>query len=118
MSLIPDYQTTTIPPAKEFADSIIDDFDRELQRRIFMHKAMFRKFWQTPGLLPQDIFDAMGIHAALFLQLGSKDLADIASSLALSGQSLDDYIKQAEYTPPFKIIINNDGTVTIGKPIV
>jgi hypothetical protein len=117
MSLLPDYSPEVSTPAKKMADFMVAEFDRELRRRLNQHQVLFRRFWYTSGVDPQAVFDALGVHAALWLQLGSKDIQDIASSLSLAGQSLSDYIQLVDYSPPRVLTINPDGTVTVGGPV-
>jgi len=76
---------------------------------------MFNAFWHsTDGVTPQEISAKMGGNAAAFFALASQNVTHIATCAAIVGKTLGDYLQPSEYVPPQQVVVNQNGSVTIG----
>jgi len=112
MSLFDINDTRDIP--QEIAVNLLQQMNAEAERRVGVHRDMFNAFWNSTEATPQEIAAKMGNNAAAFFALASQNVTHIATCAAIVGKTLDDYLQPSEYVPPQTVIVNQDGTVTIG----
>lgn len=104
---IPEAPKTEAQHAYEAALQI-DGLGRQLLETMQReYSRMFALFWRNPNASPQAMAEAFGTQAAnLFAR--SSQLATFLLS------QKEDILTEADYTPPQPVVINEDGTVTIG----
>ena len=75
------------------------------QQMKITHNEVYRTVWKHPSLTPQQVLDALGTNAASLFVLGADQI-----SLILK---YDPSFPEESWKPPFKVIFNEDGTVTV-----
>ena len=97
------------------AESIVDAINAELTHRVQVHKVAFETLWHNPreGATPEAIIAEFGNKAALVFAFSAENLAHIERCAQLVGKTRADFLSDAECTPPRRLVIHSDGTVTL-----
>lgn len=106
------------PTAAELAaESIIDSINAEISHRVGVHKTVFETLWRNtrPGATPAAILQHLGGKAALIFQFSRENLDHIDRCAKLVGKTRQDFLSDADCTPPSELVFHANGTVTI-KP--
>jgi len=114
MKIIPT-QTIEQAPAQAIARELIDAANNELQRRVNNHRAAFAKFWRSAAT-PDEILEAMGTDAVLWLSAASESVQHVARLAAIAGKELTDFLPPEDFLSPREFIPHEDGTVTLSPP--
>lgn len=87
-------------PARAIAREITQTLHDELQRRAAVHKNLFDKLWNTPGIPPEDIFGHLGTSGKDVLDAATANVQHIAAMAPLMGKTLSAYLQPQDYTRP------------------
>jgi len=103
------------PPIENRAKTIATQVDQSrsftIDQLIRATKNTFKNVWYNPEATPQEIFNEFGTNASIIF---NDHAAAVQCVLTIKPRALT----PADYTPPFEYTINQDGSVTVGSPVV
>ncbi len=99
--------------AQDIFDSLADQINGEIQRRIDLHKQMFQSFWKNPDATPEQLAEAAGTRAAKFFMIAAENVKHIENLAKLIGKNLEDVFPAEYWSRPKNIAFNQDGSVQI-----
>lgn len=105
----------TPDPSAVCAQAVRDLNTAAMEKLIGNFREAFGRIWHDSQVSPQEVFDQFGTSGAALFVAANATVTLISTVAASLGQTLDDYLKPEEYTPPLPYTINKDGTVTVGK---
>lgn len=104
------------PAAKIAAETFLTRLNTELSNRARFHIASFKEFWDNSLATPDEILEAMGSRAALWLACAAESVDHINRLAALVGKNVADFIPAEQFTPRRAFVPSDGGKVTLAPP--
>lgn len=104
---------TTIPVAKQIAHTQLLEVEKELDRRVGMHRDLYNAFWNSEEATPEEIALEMGTDGGLWFISAQLNVEHIATFCEQSGLNIIEVLGAEYLTRPKEVTINPDGTLTL-----
>ncbi len=113
-----DIQTETSKPLPQvLAETLLLRLNTELAARARAHTQSYADFWDNALVTPDQILEAMGSRAALWLACAGESVDHIGRLASLVGKSVADFIPQENFAPRRAFVMGDGGRVTLEPPV-
>jgi hypothetical protein len=114
-TLIPPPPAPEITPAKQVADAIIAESNRQFPQRLAVFKSLWEQLWENPSATPAQVLAEWGTNAKLMFQVAAAERQWIITVATALGKTPAEVLGDSKYlstalpiNPP-----HEDGTVTL-----
>ena len=118
MDLIPLQPLPEPPAVQTLARAELSHVNAALARRIDEHRIRFAAFWRDYGHTPDDILEAMGPTAIIWLMAANESVEHVARLAAIVGKTVGDFLDAEDRVPPRAFIVGDAPgyAVTLAPP--
>lgn len=115
---MPLFDDSSPTPAQLAAKQVRQAFRSAVREAVGALRQVHQQIWLMDGLDPQDVFDQFTTEGAHEIDANDACIAFITAMAITNGQTIDDYIDAADYTPPagVTLTVEMDDSVTVVGP--
>lgn len=118
MDLIPLPPLPELPVVQTLARAELNHVNAALSRRIEEHRLRFAAFWRDYKHTPDDILEAMGPAAIIWLMAANESVGHISRLAGIVGKEVGDFLGEEDRVPPRAFIVGDAPgyVVTLAPP--